>query len=173
MQPCLFCSGDASEPGHLDRCDGRQGVIEGAFNPRNAFAAPTESDIITRPRDTSVRAFYQAVDAGVIATRRQQVWSGLRAIGIATSSEVFEYLKEKKHLGLRYDSNTCARFTELRDLGLIREVGERQCRVTGQTCITWAVVLSLDYAGTAIVHRCSQCGQIVAREIPRPTRRTG
>ncbi len=28
MQPCLFCSGDASEPDHLLHCDGRQGRVE-------------------------------------------------------------------------------------------------------------------------------------------------
>src|SRR4029077_9710255 len=27
-QPCLFCGGDSTEPGHLDRCDGRQGWRE-------------------------------------------------------------------------------------------------------------------------------------------------
>lgn len=42
MQPCLFCGGDASEPAHRQRCDGRQGKIEAAapsssFNPREAF----------------------------------------------------------------------------------------------------------------------------------------
>jgi len=28
--PCLFCGEDASEPGHAERCDGRQGAIEAA-----------------------------------------------------------------------------------------------------------------------------------------------
>lgn len=37
MQPCLFCSGDASAPDHHDRCDGRQGRREAAFNPQDAF----------------------------------------------------------------------------------------------------------------------------------------
>jgi len=27
-QPCLFCSGDASEPNHLEHCDGRSGWID-------------------------------------------------------------------------------------------------------------------------------------------------
>jgi len=31
MQPCLFCSGDASEPGHWARCDGRQGRLEALY----------------------------------------------------------------------------------------------------------------------------------------------
>jgi hypothetical protein len=31
MQPCLFCGGDASEPHHRQRCDGRQGAREAAI----------------------------------------------------------------------------------------------------------------------------------------------
>jgi hypothetical protein len=75
--------------------------------------------------------------------------------------------EETRRLGMRYDSNTRARFTEGRDLGLIREVGERACRVTGQTCITWAIVPEKEYAGRADVQRCPTCGQITARIVPR------
>jgi len=160
MQPCLFCSGDADDPDHWRHCDGRQGWIEAEEEENAGFV------VITSPRETSVQAFYNALDAGIIETRRAQVWAGLQSLGVATANEVFEYLKEQRRLGLRYDSNTCARFTELRDLGLIREVGQRPCRVTGQTCITWAVVPSSEYAGMAAVHRCPQCGQIVARILP-------
>jgi len=155
-QRCLFCGGDATEPNHWEFCDGRQGGRD-------------DEPIVIRirsPRETSVQAFYNAVDAGIIETRRAQVWVGLKALGVATANEVFEYLKEERRLGLRYDSNTRARLTELRDMGLIREVGDRACRVTHQTCITWAVVPSSEYAGVAIVHRCPCCGQIVSRDLP-------
>jgi hypothetical protein len=128
--------------------------------------APAPTTMITSPRDTSVQAFYNAVEAGIIRTRREQAYAALRAIGIATANEVFEYLKEQRHLGLRYDSNTRARFTELRDMGVIREVGSRPCRITQQTCITWEVVPSSEYIGPAVVHRCATCGQIVSREVP-------
>jgi hypothetical protein len=166
---CLFCGGDASEPDHLSHCDGRQGEVEERqFDPASAFHAREAFRVIKAPRETSIQAFYNAVDAGIIETRRAQVWFGLKQTGVSTSGEVFEYLKEHLHLGLRYDSNTCARFTELRDLGLIREVGRRACRVTGQVCITWEVVPSAEYAGVAQVHRCTQCGQIVSRDVPVP-----
>jgi len=39
--PCLFCGGDASEPDHLLRCDGRQGAREDAANRWPAFEART------------------------------------------------------------------------------------------------------------------------------------
>jgi len=108
------------------------------------------------------------VDSGVIQTRRQMIWTALQTLGIATANEVFEYLKEQRQIGMiRYDSNTRARMTELRDLGLIQEMGTRPCRITKQVCITWAIVPSSEHAGVAIVHRCALCHQIIAREIPR------
>lgn len=124
-------------------------------------------DVITIPRfrDTSIQTFYNAVDTGVIKTRREQAYVGLRHLGIATANEIFEYLKEVRHLGLRYDSNTRARLTELRDLGLIRETGDRPCRITGQTCITWEVVPSAEYVGPATIHRCHACHQIIRRDV--------
>lgn len=46
MQVCLFCGGDASEPGHRAHCDGRQGRVEAeaeTFEPRAAFL-PTPAE---------------------------------------------------------------------------------------------------------------------------------
>jgi len=164
-RPCDFCGGDPTEPNHALHCDGQQGRVDADEDHGEEDSAPYE--VITSPRETSIEAFYQAIDSGVIATRQAQIWVGLHALGVGhTSNEVFEYLKEVLHFNLRYDSNTRARFTELRDLGLIREVGERACRVTGRTCITWAVVLPSEYAGEAIVERCPTCHQIVARVVP-------
>jgi DNA-directed RNA polymerase subunit RPC12/RpoP len=154
---CPYCSGDALAPDHELRCCGRQGKLE--------------ATTITRPRATSVEAFYAAIARGTIRTRRLQIWIALQAIQLrtglaATCGEIFEYLKEEQRVPLRYDSNTATRLTELRDMGLIREVGERPCRVTGQTCITWEVVPAAEYAGVVTVHRCPTCRQIVSRDIP-------
>ena len=178
---CWHCGGDKDQPDHWRHCDAFQGWVEAkAAAAEEAQAAapepepepelpevePEPVEVIARPRETSVIAFYRAIDAGVIETRRTQAWWGLQALGIATTSEVFEYLKETLHLGPRYDSNTATRFTELRDLGLIREVGTRHCRVTGQLCITWIVVPQSEYAGRATIYRCPTCHQVVAREVP-------
>jgi hypothetical protein len=77
MQGCIFCGGDVSEPNHRQHCDGRQGQIE-ATPP-----LPPKLRVIriVSPRETSVQAFYNAVDSGAIKTRREQVYAGLRAIG--------------------------------------------------------------------------------------------
>jgi len=165
---CRFCGlpVEADDLLHALRCDGQQGRVEAAaalWPPGEA--APPDTTTITRPRETSVQAFYNAVDSGVIETRREQVYAALRALGVATSNEVFERMKQD-YQGPRYISTVAARFTELRDLGLIYEVGSRPCLVTRQTCITWAVVSAADYVGPAVVHRCATCGQIVSRDVP-------
>jgi hypothetical protein len=43
FQPCLFCGGDASEPDHLQRCDGRQGGRDDDVKVENAFVFPTRT----------------------------------------------------------------------------------------------------------------------------------
>jgi hypothetical protein len=161
---CLFCGGDASEPDHWDHCDGRQGGLEPEAEAGDRRITTTT---ITAPRETSVRAFYNAVDTGVIRTRREQVWIALQDLGVATASEVFEHLKVQRHFAIRYDSNTSARMTELRDLGVIREIGTRPCRITKQICITWTIVPSSEHAGVAVIRRCPVCAQIVARDVPK------
>ena len=163
---CRFCDGDTDDPGHDQRCDGHQGALD--WDADDSAPAVVR---ITSPRVTSVQAFYNAVESGTIRTRREQAYWGTRVLGAGpggppTAGEVFEYLKEQRHLGLRYDSNTNARFTELRDMGVIREAGQRPCRITGQTCITWAVVPAAEYVGPASIHRCPTCGQVVARDVP-------
>jgi hypothetical protein len=167
------------------RCCGRQGALEleaeveaaaelEAPIPDPAPAAdpvledpPVEYDTITAPRPTSVVSLLTAVDGGALKTRRQQVLGALREMGEATANEVFEYLKRKQVIGAKFPPNICARLTELRDLGLIREGAERECRISKQACISWAIVPMSEYAGEAIVRRCEKCGQIIAREVPR------
>jgi len=164
---CPHCGGDASSPNHWLVCDGRQGQIEAEAEAAAPEPAAPQSTI-AGTRETSIQAFYNAVDSGIIETRRQQVWMGLRAIGIATAHEVLEYLKDQHLPGLAQvtSNNLRTRFTELRDRGLVREVGERPCRITGRTCITWEIVPPDQYVGETTVHRCPQCNQIVSRDIP-------
>jgi hypothetical protein len=59
--------------------------------------------------------------------------------GPMTANECFEILQSWKGPRFRYESNTCARFTELRDMGLLVELGTRQCQITGQEVILWEI----------------------------------
>lgn len=170
MQLCLYCSGDASAPDHDLHCCGRQGQIEAQLDEQPTVEVVT----IVKPRETSVDAFYDAIDSGTIGSGRQLVWFALRALGSGTANEAFEYLKAER---FRYDDadavgaarrlrNISARLTELRDLGLVREAGTRRCRITGKRCIVWSIVPASEYVGEAITHRCPQCGQITTRDVP-------
>jgi hypothetical protein len=144
---CRFCGGDPSAPNHERTCDGRQGGRDDAIK-------------LQRHRETSVQAFYNAVDAGTIKTKQQQVWAALVAIKAATINEVVRYLNSHANAHV-----LSPRFAELRDLGLIREAGERPCHVTNQNCIVWESVPSSEHRGVTIVNRCPRCNQIVSRDL--------
>jgi len=160
---CIYCGGNFLEWNHESRCDGRQGRVEATI-PEAGPAGRVQT--ITTPRPTSVLAFYNAVNAGILATRGAQVWAALSVMGPATANEVYEYLKGITYVSVRFAANTSSRFTKLRDLGVIREEGARPCRVTRSLCTVWAVVPLSEYAGEATVHRCTTCGQIVSRDVP-------
>ena len=159
FQQCIFCGGDRNEPNHEQHCDGRQGGVE----PDPPVESAAER--IRRHRETSIRSFYNAVDLGIIKTRREQVWFALMAIGVSTINEVYLYMRQEMHIFCDKQSIT-PRFAELRDLGIIREVSERPCRVTGETCIAWQAVPSSEHGGFVVVNRCSTCGQIISRDLP-------
>jgi len=61
MQPCLFCGGDASEPGHRARCDGQQGVVEAGLTFSAPEAAPDFDGATYEPEHDHVRLGAQAL----------------------------------------------------------------------------------------------------------------
>ncbi len=90
-------------------------------------------------RQTSVAAYDRLVDGGVLSQRRAEVYSAVYNNGPATGSEICEVLT-----GQSSAYGIGPRFTELRDMGLLREMGERKCKVTGQTVIVWDVTDRVD-----------------------------
>ena len=85
-------------------------------------------------RQTSITAYHRLVDGGVLSKRRAEVYSATYKNGPGTGSEICETVT-----GHRSTYGIGPRFTELRDMGLLRELGERKCKVTGQTVIVWDV----------------------------------
>jgi hypothetical protein len=158
---CKFCGeDDRDDLLHAATCDGRQGRVEAAADP----SPPVTTTTIATPRETSVQAFYNAVDSGLIETRQQQVYAALLALGASTATETFERVRHEPGGPLNLNGLN-PRFAELRDLGVIREAGSRACRVTGKNCIVWEVIPSAEYVAAAVVRRCETCGQIIGREI--------
>lgn len=66
FQACLFCSGDASDPNHADRCDGRQGRVEAAI-PDDPIAVVLDLPEGRRRRDVAIAQVQAARDAFMAA----------------------------------------------------------------------------------------------------------
>ena len=82
-----------------------------------------------KTRQTSIDCFNQIKQEGLLSKRRLQVFESIFNNAPCTASEVFN----EKNL----KTNQSGRFTELRDLGVIYEKGERLCTVTGRNVIEW------------------------------------
>lgn len=85
-------------------------------------------------RDTSREAYEELIKSGKL---KGQLADILRYVAgmcdPVTSAEAVHGTKYARNLNC-----TRARFTELRERGLIREMGQRKCKITGRNAITWA-----------------------------------
>ena len=80
-------------------------------------------------RQTSIDCYNEIKEEGLLSKRRLQVYESIYNSAPCTASEVF---KDKN-----LKTNQSGRFTELRDLGVIYEKGERICSITGRNVIEW------------------------------------
>lgn len=81
-------------------------------------------------RQTSIDCFNQIKEEGLLSNMRFRVYSALLAMGKpSTTREVYETMNVIKQ--------EATRFTELRNLGVIYEVQNRKCNITGRTSIEW------------------------------------
>lgn len=81
---------------------------------------------------TSLDAYRQLVADGNLVGKQATCLERLIALGQATSGEVLD------SLGIKNVNAWRARFTELQGRGLIREVGQRKCKISGRAGIVWA-----------------------------------
>ena len=86
-------------------------------------------------RDTSIDAYLTIKENGLLNKNQQQVYETLFNKGSMTCSEVLQYLN--------LQTNQSGRFTELKEKGVIKEVGKRECRVTGHRVYLWDVTSEL------------------------------
>lgn len=151
---CIYCGGNPFEPDHEAHCDGQQGGHD-----------DDPDHDIPRRRETSAQSFYNEVNSGRVRTRRQQVWVALTVLGASTAIEVYRYLRA--HFEFLGDCHSITpRFAELRDLGLVKEAGERECQYTGANSITWEAIKPEDWRAPNVErHRCETCGQLMYRRV--------
>ena len=83
-------------------------------------------------RETSIKAYREALASGLISNRRAEILKVIAEHGPITSMEVFKIIDDANPEKLvkvgRYNRG---RFSELRDMGVIAEVGVRKDKITG------------------------------------------
>ena len=86
-------------------------------------------------RDTSIEAYIKIKENGLLSKRRFQVYDRIYHHGPETARQTLD--------GLNLRSNQTGRFTELEELGMIKEVGKTNCEKTGFTVTLYDVTSKL------------------------------
>lgn len=94
-------------------------------------------------RQTSIDAYNKIKQNGSLSSRRWEVYDVLFKYGPLTGNEAIEKLKEEGKGAKTFDTNSHSRLSELRQLGVIYEVGKKVCNVTGMNVILWDVTNNL------------------------------
>lgn len=87
---------------------------------------------------------YQAIrDSGLLSRRRWQVYYVLYMYGPMTGGEVFRAYQDTFGINAPTNSNVTTRLGELRESGVVKELGTKICDVSGQNVILWATTDNL------------------------------
>ncbi|HUS27589.1 MAG TPA: hypothetical protein VMZ53_03750 [Kofleriaceae bacterium] len=81
-------------------------------------------------QETSRESYRILIESGKLRGKQAQALEAVMRHGPATSGEIIQTLGTNVNLWR-------ARFTELQGKGLIVEVGQRKCTVTGRSAIVW------------------------------------
>ena len=93
-------------------------------------------------RQTSIDVYHRIQKEGLLSKRRWEVYDVLYRFGVQTSAEVVDRINSSKH-NVNPLSQSRARFTELRDMGVVEEMGTKLCEITGNNVIAWRVTDNL------------------------------
>ena len=100
-------------------------------------------------RETSIEAYKSLIEGGVLPRMQGLIWSFLYAKGPATRNEIARGIGS-------IPNDTSSRLRELISMGVVREVGEDTCRVSGKTVIVYDVTKQ-PYLATVV--RAARRGQ--------------
>lgn len=90
-------------------------------------------------RDTSIEAFNKIRDNGLLSKRRMQVYEYLFEHGPCTAKQVTGNLRQ----GLQDSGGYNTRLSELRRMGVVKEVDKIVCPESGQKVILWDVTSNM------------------------------
>ena len=96
-----------------------------------------------KTRQTSIDCYNQIKEQGLLSNMRFKVYEAILKKAPCTSAEVLSTMLSKNSA----ITSSRARFTELRELGVIYEVQNRKCTITGRTSIEWGLTdrLPIDF----------------------------
>jgi len=91
-------------------------------------------------RETSIEAYRYLVDEGILPERRRHAYRIIFKYGPATSNQLEEYVvRDNPHVAREVINNIDKRISELRDMGVVRELGTTICPITNREVILWDV----------------------------------
>lgn len=107
-------------------------------------------------RDTSIEAYNRIKDEGLLSERRLQVYEILFENGPLTGNQLIKIAQKQYPMLNTGAFNT--RLSELRNAGVVKELREIICPVTGYNVILWDVTSRLPIkVEKAIKHKCPTC----------------
>lgn len=92
-------------------------------------------------RRTSAESYARIKAEGLLGRLQWLVYDALYQYGPKTEGEVWMVFE-----GLYQRHSIAPRMAELKRMGLVYEVGERPCKLTGKMCLTWDVTDGLPIA---------------------------
>lgn len=110
-------------------------------------------------RTTSIEVYKFLEQNGTLSEKRWEVYATVYNNGPMTSAEAFSKINEGKSIKSLTQSR--ARFTELRGMGLLKETGERVCKITGHNVIEWDVTDQLPLKLEKAETRASKTEKII------------
>jgi len=92
-------------------------------------------------RQTSIDCYNQIKAEGLLSKRRLEVYEAILKSAPCSSGEAFSKMLTSSNV----ISQSRARFTELRELGVIYEVGVKKCSITNRNVIEWDLTDNLPF----------------------------
>ena len=106
-------------------------------------------------RETSIEVFHRIKEDGLLSQRRLEVYSQLFQLGPCTANELFKKTKGTSQVS---QANIQPRLNELVALGVAREVGTRECQITGNRVLVYDVTAHLPIKFDKVgKHKCPHC----------------
>lgn len=115
-------------------------------------------------RHTSIEVYHQIESEGLLSALRFDVYKTLFHHGPLTQMELCRKISNP----IRQDRSYMPRFAELKKMGVIKEVGEKVCSITGRNVLLWDVTdklpIKLEKPERTICSHCKGKGFIESQQ---------